>query len=133
MKKIIVLIICTSILCSCNRYPLEIKLSTFIFIDEATKSDTIIIQYNDQYNDLSPQIYYAKKNWQTSPNPSLQHMLINIKYRTQDSISIGIPASATNSFYNYRFEFLDHGSRLESQNLLEMPPISNAVIFKKLE
>ena len=119
------------IVVGCTKPPFFIDTPTLTFIDNATKSDTIIIKYNYEYNDLEPTIYFAKKNWQLS-SPSVSNNGFRfIAVRTIDTIGIPVSIGSTN-YYNYRFKFSADGNTLESQNFLLLPSASSALFFSKL-
>lgn len=129
MKKI--LAISSLLFIACSREPLTINFSTITYIDQATHSDTIIVKYNKEYNDLEPSIYYAKKGWQTSTNASPQYGFKEYGIRTADSIFIAISPNTT--IYNsYYFRFSADASILESQNILLLPTLSSKQTFIKL-
>ena len=113
------------IVVGCTKPPFFIDTPTLTFIDNATKSDTIIIKYNYEYNDLEPTIYFAKKNWQMSSSSVPNNGFKFIAIRTIDSIG-------STNYYNYRFKFSADGNTLESQNFLLLPSASSALFFSKL-
>ena len=126
MKKII-LICCTLFFIACNKPPFHINSPTIIYLDQANHVDTIIVQYNNEYNDLQPSIYYAKKDWQRFANAIPMNGFREFGIRTADSIYIPVMAGSTN-YNSYRFKFSADGATLESQNIL-LNPLSNASII----
>ena len=131
MKKLFTLSIIL-IVVGCTKPPFFIGTPpTLTFIDNATKSDTIIVKYNYEYNDLEPTIYFAKKNWQMSSSSVPNNGFKFIAIRTIDTISIPESTGSTN-YYNYRFKFSADGNTLESQNFLLLPSASSALFFSKL-
>ena len=69
MKKFSALIVC-AVCISCNGVPYSAPIEPQrVWIDAATRSDTIITNVNN----TPIQLYYAEKNWQSSPDTNLTH------------------------------------------------------------
>ncbi len=129
MKKGYTYLLCI-LLTACFKEPFEMSTSKQIFIDAITNSDTIIVNYNHQYNSLDAEIYYAQKNWQTVFSPLSNRGTRNIVIRTSDTISI--LKSNNIEVDNYYFKFSDDGFSLESQQFLIAPNLSMKRFFRKI-
>jgi hypothetical protein len=130
MKNILLILLFTYLFVSCNRQPVLVDEKRIIFIDELTKSDTIIVNYNLQYNILNPDIYYAEKNWQINTSSLPKNGFRSIGIRDSDTIFL-----TTNIAYNYEkyvFKFSTDGDQLISQKFLLTPTSSSSKNYRKL-
>lgn len=118
------------LLFSCRRGPFEIQLTKQVFIDEATASDTIIINYNHQYLSLDSELYFAEKNWQMNLSIPTNRGTRRINIRTKDTVDLATSAPTVNQAYY--FKIADDGMSLESQHLLLAPSASSKRKFIKL-
>lgn len=115
---------------SCSKEPFEIPLSKQIFIDEATASDTIIIDYNHQYSSLDSKLYFAEKNWQSNLSSTTNRGTRTIKIRTEDTIDLATNIPSMNQ--SYYFKIATDGLSLESQHVLLQPNASTKRKFIRL-
>lgn len=118
------------LLFSCRRGPFEIQLTKQVFIDEATASDTIIINYNHQYLSLDSELHFVEKNWQMNLSIPTNRGTRRINIRTKDTVDLATSTPTVNQAYY--FKIADDGMSLESQHLLLAPSASSKRKFIKL-
>ncbi len=118
------------LLFSCRRAPFEIQLTKQVFIDEATASDSIIINYNHQYLSLDSELYFAEKNWQMNLSSLTNRGTRRINIRTKDTVDLATSTPTVNKAYY--FKIATDGLSLESQHLLLAPNASTKRKFIKL-
>lgn len=118
------------LLFSCRRGPFEIQLTKQVFIDKATASDTIIINYNHQYLSLDSELHFVEKNWQMNLSIPTNRGTRRINIRTKDTVDLATSTPTVNQAYY--FKIADDGMSLESQHLLLAPSASSKRKFIKL-
>ena len=114
-----------------NKEPFSVPLEpTQVWIDETTKSDTIIT--GEGYS-IPNYLYYAAKNWQTSADTSLTHGFRNIAIKFGDSILVK-PLNDPSTIYDGPFFFHVEESKtiLHTQNFLDTGNPNDVRIFVPL-
>jgi len=124
----LVVIICSS--CS-NKEPMVVPLiQKQIWIDEATKSDTIVT--GEGYS-LPNYLYYAARNWQSSVDTNITHGFRNIGIRYGDSILVKpLGDLSTNYDGPFFFHIDENKTILKAQNFLITTTPNNVRIFAPL-
>lgn len=115
----------------CNKEPFKAPPTPeTLWIDAATLSDTIITNVNN----ISSNIYYAKKNWQQLANSNMFHGYRFIAIKFNDSVLIKPYSDPTTNYTGpFLLKFNSLNDTLQAQNFLDEGSVNPVRIFIRLQ
>lgn len=132
MKKcVIILFVIFAI--SCTKEAEQVNLPRVTWIDEGTRSDTIITKYSSELKTIDAMLYYARLNWQqsTSSTPMMGYRQMAV---LQGDSMLLIRNDNSGSYDGpYLFKFSADGQQLTSQDFLVEPANSQGRVFVRLQ